>query len=261
MSRIVFLIFGLLLTQVAQASGSAVLRDGTCIDFDEDRVRMTMDSGASDARNEMIYRDGKAYVIQGGKVYDISQMMPAMVGALSSTGKGPDVHDTTRVKLRDTGRSEKVAGISGKVYVAESMEDSGQVSRSEMVLSKHPLAVELTQAMAHVASSMAGANARVWSKGPLENQGVLRVDQDFMVSSLQDQRFSDDHFALPSRPQAMPNFQGIMQSMGGNGAPPIANPLSRQPERARSRVDSEVNNAADRVVDRAVDQILRGLIP
>ena len=259
MNKVWLLVGGLLFAPWALAGGSAVLQDGTRIDFEGERVRMTM-SGDADGRNEMIYRDGKAYAVQGSAVYDLSQMMPAVMGAVSGAGDVQGSPDQTRVHMRDSGRSESVAGISGKVYIVESVDERGQVERTEMVLSRHPLAVELTRAMTHVATGMAGADARVWTKGPLDNQGVLRVEQDFVLSSLKAQRFADAHFALPAKPQAIPGMNGMMLSSQG-GDMPVTDPISRQPERARSRIDSEINNAADRAVDRAMDQMLRGLIP
>ncbi len=260
MKKLALAVWVILATPMAHAGGVALLEDDTRIDFEGEQVRLvTADSDGM----EMIFRQGRAYAIHHGQVIDISQMMARMGGMLAQSER--DNHSPSgQFALRDTGRKESIAGFTGTVYQAETIDANGQKETTEMVLSGHPLVREMTQALIKVSTSMAqgmpGAQGieQAWMKQNLNQQGVLRVEQDFQVKSLQAKNFPAAHFTLPGKPQAMPSL-GNMPMMPGQA--PISDPISRQPERARARVDDAVNNTVDRTVDRAVDHLIRGLLP
>jgi len=80
---------------------------------DKQHVRMDM-AGSVDAEMYMLKLGDKVYTITGKVVQDMGQLAQMM----AAMGRGKKSNHTahTPIKYEDTGRTETIAGITGKVY-------------------------------------------------------------------------------------------------------------------------------------------------
>lgn len=199
------------LCTAAWAGGSATWSGGgqsMRIDWqDTDTVRM-----GTSGDDYMLVRDGNAYMVsnRGGQpmVIDWAAMRSMMGGGNAGPQAQGPVGDDTLVSMEATGRSETVAGIEGEVYRVTYRDDSGQGTQ-EVVLSDHPLAVEMTQAWFATMQAMVG---RSGGEGSMDAElaerglGLLRAGDDFRVTQVSDDGRPDGDFELPAEPQAMPGM-------------------------------------------------------
>ncbi|HEY0973258.1 MAG TPA: hypothetical protein VGE57_02050 [Solimonas sp.] len=232
----------------------------------------------------LLVRDGKAYsvVTQGGQtmVIDMAGMMQ-MVGGMAQQNQDPmgggDVHEF--VSLSDAGRSETVAGISGRVHTLTYADKSGKRHTETMVLSKDARARDLTMALTAMGEIMA-RNAKVPETAGSKRlhgeilgngQGVLRYGTAFRVVSFDGGKPAAARFELPAQPMQMPNFGGAAgAAASGNGAGTSAGASAgigggalgdlfgqktqRQQQRVEDRTNQEVDQATDSAIDKALDK-------
>ena len=267
----------------AWAGGKVVLdvgTDGTSernsmeFEFDGNRMRMNIPS-TSDTSAYMLLRDGQAFTVinQGGQpmVMDMSTVGQMLGGMMDqSVNVGSEVNGL--FSLEDTGRSETVAGIAGRVFMASYTDADGRSQTDEIVIGNHPQLREFSQTMSEWARTIASsfgndaANmshdesmALVYGKG----DGILRFGDSYRVASVSDVSIVSSRFELPANSQQMPNLGGLISGQGGQE--PAAEQggglggmfggmLGRQAERQAERQQNKAENRTEREVDGAVDR-------
>jgi len=187
----------------------------TVVEFDGKSLMRLEEKDQSDAY--MVMRDEKLYSVaqQSGMAFVIE--IGATVAQLGDMSEHRDLYgkDVREIKaLRDTGRSETVAGISGVVYELDYINNAGQSVTETLVLSSDPTVYELTQAtmaMSEIMMRAAGMeksadiemmNASVLGKG----LGVLRHGDDYMLSSIKEGKPAAKRFTLPAKPMDLSNM-------------------------------------------------------
>ncbi len=276
----------MLLPTVALAGGSAVIQSGDAsqqvqarIEFDGS-ARMRMDTlGEGAGQGYMILRDGKAYSVamQGGNpvVVEMGSMMKMLGGMAKQPGMQQPMAAPENmakfVSLTDTGRSESVAGISGKVHTLVYVDNAGQQHSETMVLSKDARARELTQALISMGETMAkmadlpaeAGSEQLAAEFKARGQGMLRYGDNFKLISLDSKSPAASRFELPAAPMQMPDLGGMMggsaSAEGGAGADVdlgaiFGQKAQRQQQRVEGRAEAEVDQATDSVVDKALNK-------
>lgn len=245
-------------------------------EFDGDRLRMDMPQ--SDAQGYMLLRDSKVFMVtnQGGQpmVFDLSAMGQMFAGMMNHADLDVGNELNGVYRLEDTGRTETVAGIEGRVYLASYTDEDGTNRTDEMVIGSHPVLREFSQTMGAWGQALAASfgvdtarasydesMALIYGKG----DGVLRFGNTYRIASLSQADIVASRFDLPANPQQMPNF-GALLSGAGADAPAaesaeerrgglFGNILGRQAERQVDRQTDKVENRTQREVDGAVDRV------
>lgn len=157
--------------------------------------------------------DGKPYSVmnQGGQW--IAFDMDAMFEAMGQMGRSQGRQDaSTMPTLKDTGRTETVAGFKGTVY--EVTDQRGRTT--EVVMSKAPEVAAATRgflAFIHrMAAGMGGPGAMdtpIMGDMVGEYGGILRSD-DFELVRLEEKNLPDSTYQLPegTRIQQIPRMPG-----------------------------------------------------
>lgn len=210
MKRTIIVMAGSLLWGAALAGGSATWSGGgqsMHIDWrDADTVRMN-----TSASDYMLVRDGKAYMVsnRGGQPMVLDwDAMRSMIGAAPVPKTQGPVGDDALVSMEATGRTETVAGIEGEYYRITYRDDGVEKSR-EVVLSDHPLAVEMTQAWFTTMQAIAGS---VGGEGSIDFEfanrelGMLRSGDDFRVTEISGETPPAGDFELPAEPRSIPGM-------------------------------------------------------
>ena len=257
-----------LLAGTASAGTATIMngKDATTIEYAGDKLRMNTDD-----EGYMVIRDGRMYVVTDGTVMDASSMM-GMFGA-AIPAPGPSAAKVE--KLSNTGRTETIAGILGEIWEIRYIDDDGKAKTSEVVLSGDARAREFQAALGLMTRTLlnaAGKDTRgadvMLREFESRKRGMLRMDDEFRVSALTDQRVAEDRFSLPSEPVSLPGFGGNAtasdnedQAQAGNKGGALGalgglfgKKAERQQERVEDRTESEVDEATDSVVDKALDK-------
>lgn len=241
----------------------------------------------TDQDSYVILREGNVYAVsqQGSgqpTVMDMSQLMGAM-GKLGLAQKPPSTgaEDVANVaEFKDTGRSETVAGIKGKVYLITYQDGSGNTRTDEIVLSNDKRVREMWQAWKNFALAMGGAGAgAVNTQGAKDfmarvdgqQMGMLRFGTQARVASLSSKTPSNSRFELPGPVTQMPDFGSFGAAASGNASAESekgsGNPFAaifggkaerqteRQENRAEDRLDQETDKATDKFMDKALDKL------
>lgn len=210
-------------TAVFELSGETMT-----IEYRDDRnVRMrTPDDSYMMRQNDEIYVVSR----QGGdwQVLALSDFAAMMGGMAAGVDQDAMTDMEEGYDLRDTGRTEVVAGIEGTVH--EVIETDGQGASeevvAEIVLTDHGGAVQAYRGMISVIGAM-GTMAGQQGMGDLmetayggENRAILRSDDDWRLVSLNEDRIPDNHFVLPAEPTTIPGFGGAARSAGNGGQAP-----------------------------------------
>lgn len=259
--------------QVLNGQGEDAIK--TTMEFEGEQLRITPEVSA-DAKNYMVFRDGKPYMVSGEGDAPMVMEMTAMArmagGMMKNMEMGGSTFDDVAVYhgLKATGRSEVHAGITGEVYLLEYTTKKGQRVSEEMVLAKHPVLKDMNRATAKFGLVMAEAMGVADAQGAKQieaefnrlNVGMLRYGQDYKVVSVSNRSPAASRFVLPAAPTEMPDFGGLMggaaaggnaQAGGGLGAI-FGGKVERQQERIESRTEGEADAATDRAVDKVLDK-------
>jgi len=181
---------------------------------DKQHVRMDM-AGPVDTKMYMLKLGDKVYTITGMVVQDMSQLAQMM----AAMGRGKKSNHTahTPIKYEDTGRTETIAGITGKVY---RFVERGK--RHEVVLGKNKNlqdavlgVVEITKAMAGTGMTKSNPTSRVQQDVTIKNMSLLRMDDRIRLQSMNTDAISDSVFELPAPPQQMGGMGKLMQGILG----------------------------------------------
>jgi len=127
-------------------------------------------------------------------------------------GDRPKINlDVAEVKsLKDTGKTETIAGIQGNLYTLEYLDHEGNAKTTDAVLSKDSKAREFTKTMYAIATTLrdemgtgeaqnkvAGTGA-LWKQIDEQGLGLLRFGQGLTVSKLDDSTPDKSRFELPA---------------------------------------------------------------
>ncbi len=269
--KLIYLIALIMSTGTAYAAGSATITGGEqgdqmLLEYSGDKLSMGVGGGGTE---RMILRDGKMFMISGETVIDAGSMM----GRIGQQAPNMGADDMDQFKsLTATGRSETIAGIKGDVHLLQYVDGDGQAQSKELVLSRDARAVELSNALMVMSTTMSklanidiGREEAKW-QAALAGRGVLRADNDFRVVSFGGAPAAS-RFELPSAPQSLPNLQGLLgggasadaeaQGSGAGGGflgGLFGNKAERQQGRVEQRTEQEVDEATDSMVDKAMDK-------
>ena len=179
---------------------------------DKQHVRLDM-GGAGNRKMSMLKLGDKVYSITGKVVQDMSQLAKMM----ASMGMGKKGGNTTQapIKYEDTGKTETIAGISGKVY---RFVDNGK--RHEVVLGKNKNlqdailgVVEITKAATGMMPF--GPSNRIQQDASIKSMALLRLDDRVRLQSINTRAVPATTFTLPSKPQQMGGMGGLMKGAFG----------------------------------------------
>lgn len=285
------------LTQAQAGSATIEAGDGkdrsrVLLEYQGDLLRIEP-QGTSQGNGTMIARDGKAFVIAGSSVFELSSMA-GMMGRQAPVPSDAPGNVGQFLGLDATGRSESVAGVSGSVYLMRYLDESGQEHRDELVLSTDKRARELGDAMQQFSRTLqrvlghSAQDGEVQMRAQLQGRGVLRYAQGFRVASFGAEPAAS-RFELPSAPQRLPALGGLgglgaaegmnggtggdaTVSAGAAGSAAAASTdagasgaadggvfgriFGQKAQRQQDRVEQRSNAEVDQQTDQAVDKVL-----
>ena len=166
---------------------------------------------------KMIIKDGKAYAIQeiGGKVQvmETGGIMQAVSGLMEEFGE--DIEAPRILALKDTKKTETVAGIKGYVYLVD-IEEDGKEETVEAVFTDNKTVVEMTEVYMSLIESMMGeafgkALIDYQNSFPKNRKGLLRLGDDIEIVKVNDQKPDNALFELPAKPISLQNLMKQFQ--------------------------------------------------
>lgn len=268
----------------AWAGGKAVVEAGdgsdkTQISYEFDGALLRMDVPKQPG-SYMIMRDGKIYSVteQNGQpmVIDMAGMGKMLGGMAQNQMASIDQDVDQFVSLNDTGRTETVAGIKGKVHVLTYVDD-GERKTEEIVLSNDKSLREMSEAMLRMSETMAKAfgvqvpegSKRMGTEIMGKGNGVLRFGNHYKLVSISDSTPSASRFKLPAEPQQIPDLgslfsggaaanmdAGASGSASTGGGNPLADLFGQKAQRQQQRVEGRTDQQVDQATDKAVDKVL-----
>lgn len=209
----------LIISQTALADVTAVYKmtskDGsgtqTIKYVDKQHVRIDM----TNANNKIsILKLGdKVYSITGKVVQDMDQLAKLM--AMMGKGNKGKHKTSAPIKYKDTGKTETIAGIKGKVY---RFVDHGK--HHEIVLGKHKDLQKAVLGLIEVtktATSIMPDNSmkQMQEDASIKNLAMLRLDKGVRLQSINTRSIPASTFKLPSKPQQMGGLGNLMKGMLG----------------------------------------------
>lgn len=179
--------------------------------MDKQHVRMNMDNDAAGSVMTMMKLDDKVYMINGKTVQDLDQLaqMMAMMGkgAKGSPDKSP------AITYEDTGKTETIAGIQGKVYrFVERGKQHEIVLADDKDLHAAALGVvEIAKAM----SAMMPADSKnmMRQNAPIKSMAMLRLDNNMRLQSIDRKKIQNSVFKLPAKPQQLGGMGALLKGM------------------------------------------------
>ena len=237
----------------------------------------------------VLMNNGKAYMVskQDGKWEAVSvESMKAMMDRMGFGARMQEtMRDSTPPRFEDTGRTERIAGISGKVYVLTAQKPNGQTETAEVVFSQDARLQKLQQANIRLAD--AWGNPMQKRQGPSIGEmlkryqegapagGILRYAEEMRLISIQETELAASRFALPTVrslnfPAGMPPQQ-TPPSAPVITAPPSSPPAKQEEEgrlskgakrigdRAAKKTEDTISEKVDSGVQKGVDSLLKGI--
>lgn len=206
--------------QAAQADVTVVYkmtsRDGsgtqTIKYLDKQHVRIDITDATHNGTTMMKLGD-KVYMIQGKVVQDMDQlaeMMTMMMGkGLRKKSTGPPI------KYEDTGRTETIAGIRGKVY--RFVENGKQ---HEVVMGKNKKLQDAVLGVVEITKAATGMmpsdpSNRIQQDASIKSMALLRMDDRVRLQSINTRAVPAATFKLPSKPQQMGGPGGLLNGFLG----------------------------------------------
>ena len=177
---------------------------------DKQHVRLNM-SGAGNRKMSMMKLGDKVYMINGNTVQDLDQLAQMM--AMMGKGAKGNKAKRTDITYEDTGRTETIAGIQGKVY---RFVERGK--KHEIVLADdkdlHAAAlgvVEIAKAM----SAMMPADSKnmMRQNAPIKSMAMLRLDNNMHLQSIDRKKIQNSLFKLPGKPQQLGGMGALLKGM------------------------------------------------
>ncbi|VAW77641.1 hypothetical protein MNBD_GAMMA14-467 [hydrothermal vent metagenome] len=183
---------------------------------DEQHVRLDM-TGAANNKTTMMKLGNKVYAITGEVVQDMSQlakMMASMGMGKKGENKGENKAQTS-INYEDTGKTETIAGIRGKVY---RFVENGR--SHEVVLGKNKDLQDAALGVVEITKAATGMMSFDTTNGiqedaSLKNMALLRLDDRVLLQSINTRAIPAATFKLPSEPQQMGGMGGLMKGVLG----------------------------------------------
>lgn len=206
--------------QVASADVTAVYKmtspDGsgtqTIRYADKRHVRVDMVNDGVNQTMSMMKLDDKVYSITGKVVQDMGQL----AGMMASMGKArTDKHrKQAPIKYEDTGKTETIAGIKGKVY---RFVERGK--QHEVVLGQDKDLQAAVLGVVEISKSSLGMMAedptsRFQQDAAIKSMALLRLDDVVRLQSINKNTLPNSVFKLPSKPQQFGGMGAILKSIG-----------------------------------------------
>jgi len=180
---------------------------------DKQHVRIDMKSGANNM--SMLKLGDKVYSITGKVVQDMSQLAD-MMAAMGRGGKGSHVTHATesQIKYEDTGRTETIAGIEGKVYrfVERGKQHEVVLGPNQDLKDAVSGLMEVTKATMGMMSDENPAN-QLPKDASMKNMAMLRLDDGVRLQSMDTHAIPGSMFELPAKPQQMGGMGKLMQGI------------------------------------------------
>ena len=197
--------------------------------LDSHTLRMNF-PGQQGKAGYMLIRDNKVYTV--ANINNVPMVMD--LGAMSKITAGMDGENNNQnqaagplnyeiIDIKDTGKTETVAGIKGHVYQIR-VKDGTAIENEEIVFSSNPDIRAYSDAWRAAGKTMQQAMGRQLDYNndlthymAKHKLGLLRYGQQYKVISIDTNKPSADHFTLPAPPMALPDF-GSMFGGAADGA-------------------------------------------
>jgi len=181
---------------------------------DKQHVRVDMNNGANHDMT-MLKLGDKVYSITGKVVQDMSQLAD-MMAAMGRGGKGSQVTHAkeSQIKYEDTGRTETIAGIEGKVY---RFVDHGK--QHEIVLGRNQDLQDAVSGLMEVTKASMGMMSdedpvhQIPKDASMKSMAMLRLDDGVRLQSMNTNAIPGSVFELPAKPQQMGGMGKLMQGI------------------------------------------------
>ncbi|MFA5938246.1 MAG: hypothetical protein WC809_02730 [Sinimarinibacterium sp.] len=220
-----------LLSPPVQAGAGSALVEGTDGNGRRSRTQVEYDGRGAlrmGARTQpdqyLLFRSGKTYGITrqsglpivvelGSNLSSIAPLAERMGASLPLAG--------SRIRalgeLSDTGRTESVAGLQGRIHELQYTDDQGRAHTDTLVVTTDARAHALSKALYLMGRALARANG-VLPQGSerLEGEilgrglGVLRFGAQFRVAAFDGSEPAASRFTLPAQPMQLPDFGSMM---------------------------------------------------
>lgn len=265
-------------TQAGTATVSSGPGDTAIFEYAGDMLRINSDQPDS----YVVVRDGNLYAVSFNDgqpmVIDAGSMMKGMANMIPQVIES-DL-DARLISLKDTGKGETVAGISGDVYELTFEDENGAEQKETLVLSTDKRALEFRDALFNMMSF--AAKIADTDQPPRDDDvskrlmaldaGVLRYGSEMTVTEISGDPVPAQRFELPAEPLDMQGLGGLFGAMsqGSSGAADsegsaeeqgglfssmmgaLGGKVERQEDRAGDAVDQEIDEQTDEAVDNAL---------
>ncbi|WP_020674984.1 hypothetical protein [Geopsychrobacter electrodiphilus] len=179
---------------------------------DKQHVRVDMASANAKHEMSMLKLDDKVYSITGKTVQDMGQL----AGMMAAMGKGGKSNpgEQAPIKYEDTGKTETIAGIKGKVY---RFVDHGK--QHEVVLGQDKDLQAAVLGVVEISKSSFGMMAedptnRFQQDASIKSMALLRMDDVMRLQSMNKDHIQNSVFELPSKPQQLGGMGALLKSLG-----------------------------------------------
>jgi len=178
---------------------------------DQQHVRVDMTNAIN--QTSMLKLDDKVYAITGKVVQDMNQLASMM--ASMGMGKKERHKTPSPVNYEDTGRTETIAGIRGKVY---RFVEKGR--SHEVVLGQNKDLQDAVRGVVAITKAATGmmpfdSTNLIQQDASLRNMAMLRLDDVVRLQSINTNSVPDSTFELPAKPQRMGGIGELMNGVLG----------------------------------------------
>lgn len=231
----------------------------------------------NDQQMRMNFAQGQFLLRQGDDVYSVSgdpkQGYIAIslkdIAGVAFGGQSTEAAATEmKPEIVNTGKTEKVAGFPGNIFIATYMQNGKKV-RSEMVLSKDARLIEIRRALLDMTAkwaSMVGADGALPKQfAQMEKQldgygGLLRLDDDMRLLKVNKVSKGADYYSLPAntRIQDLSMVSGMLggtKNMNCEGEAAEYNPLCLMQEATGEAVDESKNEAKQEAKEKVKEKV------
>lgn len=189
---------------------------------DDDHVRMRTADGSymlvTGGEGYMVSREGGDWVVYA--MEDFRAMFAGIGSVISDEIDLSEMVVTTGspYELRDTGRTETIAGIRGRVHEVVVSDGTNEEVSGELVLTDHRDAVKVYRGMlrmTRIMGEMAGQHGFdqfMAGMYGIEDRAILRADQGWQLASIERNAIPANAFTLPAEPT---KIEGLSALFGG----------------------------------------------
>lgn len=237
---------------------------------DDDHVRMQTPDGSyivvTGGEGYMVSREGGEWLVYA--LDDFRQMFESIgIG-------GPDGADFSAMmdmdesayQMRDTGRSETIAGIRGNVHEVIMSDGWDEEVTGEVVLTDNRDAVDVYRGMLRITRLMGemagqqGMDSLMAGMYGLQDRAILRADDDWRLASIERNAIPSNAFTLPAEPSEIPGMAGLFGGNGNEGqaadiGAAISGWLNQEAENVGRTAGDETRSIADEAEDEARDSV------